>query len=79
LEILQGNRVDLVLTDQAMPRMTGLELAELIRAQRPSLPVVIATGYAELPANSFGLPKLGKPFDQRDLQRAITEALHAFV
>jgi CheY-like chemotaxis protein len=67
------------LTDQAMPRMTGLELAEKIRARWPSLPVVIATGYTELPANSFALPKLGKPFDQGDLQRAITEALHAFV
>jgi CheY-like chemotaxis protein len=57
--------------------MTGLELAEQIRARWPSLPVVIATGYAELPANSPSLPKLSKPFDQRDLQRMITEALHA--
>jgi CheY-like chemotaxis protein len=76
LEILKAHRVDLVFTDQAMPRMTGLELAEQIRAIWPSLPVVIATGYAELPANSLALPKLGKPFDQRDLQRAITEVLH---
>lgn len=76
LEILQAHRVDLVFTDQAMPRITGLELAEQIRARWPGLPVVIATGYAELPANSLALPKLGKPFDQRDLQRAITEALH---
>lgn len=77
LEILHEHRVDLVLTDQAMPRMTGLELAEQIRARWPSLPVAIATGYAELPANTSSLPKLSKPFDQRDLQRVITETLHA--
>jgi CheY-like chemotaxis protein len=75
LEVLQKDRVDLVLTDQAMPRMTGLELAQQIRARWPALPVVIATGYAELPANALALQKLAKPFDQRDLQRAITEAL----
>ncbi|MFZ2031563.1 MAG: PAS domain S-box protein [Vitreimonas sp.] len=77
LEILQVNQVDLVLTDQAMPRMTGLELAEQIRARWPALPVVIATGYAELPANALSVLKLDKPFEQRNLQRVITEALDA--
>jgi PAS domain S-box-containing protein len=75
LEILNEHRIDLVLTDQAMPRMTGLELVQHIRARWPSLPVAIATGYAELPASSSSLPKLSKPFDQRDLQRVIVEAL----
>jgi CheY-like chemotaxis protein len=77
LEILQANQVDLVLTDQAMPRMTGLELAEQIRTRWPNLPIIIATGCAELPANSLALLKLGKPFDQGNLQRIITEALQA--
>jgi CheY-like chemotaxis protein len=38
-------RVDLVLTDQTMPRMTGLELARRIATERPELPIVLCTGY----------------------------------
>jgi PAS domain S-box-containing protein len=41
------DRVDLVLTDQTMPRMTGLELARRLTAERPDLPVVLYTGYAD--------------------------------
>src|SRR6185503_13666242 len=40
--------VDLVMTDQAMPGMTGVELATAIRTEWPDIPVVIATGFAEL-------------------------------
>jgi PAS domain S-box-containing protein len=75
LEILQSRRVDLVLTDQAMPRMTGMELARQIRATWPLQRIIIATGYAELPENTLALPKLAKPFELRDLRRVISEAL----
>ena len=55
--------IDLVITDHAMPGMTGLELAALIRESKPGLPVVLATGYAELPdGQDIGLPRLDKPF-----------------
>ena len=51
LEILRGeDPIDLLITDQAMPGMKGSELAATIRAERPDLPVIIATGYAELSA-----------------------------
>jgi CheY-like chemotaxis protein len=40
-------RFDVVITDQAMPRMTGLQLATALRQQRPDLPVVLYTGYGE--------------------------------
>ena len=40
-------RVDLVLTDQTMPRMNGLELAQRLTTDRPELPVVLYTGYGE--------------------------------
>jgi len=40
-------RYDLVITDQTMPRMTGLELARELVALRPGLPVVLYTGYAD--------------------------------
>jgi PAS domain S-box-containing protein len=75
LEILRGEKnIDLVITDQAMPGMTGSELVSKIRAERPELPVLLATGYAELaPGEGIGIPRLAKPFRQRDLAEAIGE------
>ena len=39
-----GDRIDLLMTDQAMPGMTGVELATRVRATRPSLPVLLISG-----------------------------------
>jgi DNA-binding LytR/AlgR family response regulator len=48
--------------------MTGTELAARIRGSWPKLPVVIATGYAELPGDGDpGLPRLLKPYRQQEL------------
>jgi len=67
--------VDLVVTDQAMPRMTGAQLMEAIHAQWPGMPVILATGYAELPAGiGTGATRLGKPFSEQELARAIAAA-----
>ncbi len=41
------DRVDLVVTDQTMPRLTGLELACRLTTERPELPVILYTGYGE--------------------------------
>jgi CheY-like chemotaxis protein len=64
LEMLVADAsVDLVITDYAMPGMTGKELARRIRETRPNLPVVLASGYAELAAqDDSGLPRLDKPY-----------------
>jgi CheY-like chemotaxis protein len=76
LDILaQDAKIDLVVTDQAMPHMTGMQLVETLREKWPQLRVVIATGYAELPADSrASFFKLAKPFGQNDLARAIKDA-----
>ncbi len=76
LEILRKNpSIDLIITDQAMPRMTGVQLAQAARADFPDLPVILATGYAELPSGvDIKLLKLAKPFSERDLAKAISEA-----
>lgn len=64
--------IDLVITDQAMPNMTGVELAKNIRAHAPSMPIIIATGYAELPSDApAGMPRLAKPFRQDELEQFI--------
>ncbi len=60
--------IDLVITDHAMPGMTGTELAARIRRSWPDLPIVIASGYAELPGDGdLALPRLSKPYRQQDL------------
>ena len=70
--------VDLVITDQAMPEMTGLELVRQTRMTRPTLPVIVMSGFAELP-NDVGpeIQKLAKPCSQQALRQAVLEASSA--
>ncbi len=77
LELLRGGQaVDLIITDQAMPRMTGAQLIAAVRAERPGLPVILATGYAELPEGMDAtVLRLAKPFRQKDLKAAIASAV----
>jgi PAS domain S-box-containing protein len=77
LDILRRERsVDLVITDHAMPKMTGVQLASAIKAERPGIPIILATGYAELPPGvDTELPKLGKPFRQQELMQAVAAAI----
>jgi len=79
LEILRrGDAVDLVITDEAMPNMRGSQLAEAALAERPSLPIVLATGYAEpRSGESPTLPRLEKPFSQADLARIVDEVMRS--
>ena len=68
--------IDLVITDHAMPRMTGIDLAKKIMALRPGVPIILATGYAELPAATHtSLPRLSKPFRQDALAEAVAGAV----
>jgi signal transduction histidine kinase/ActR/RegA family two-component response regulator len=73
LRILRENAsIDLVVTDHAMPGMTGLQLAERIRAEWPDMPILLASGHAELPERTgLAVPRLTKPFRQDELARAI--------
>ena len=67
LEVLSAQSdIDIVITDYAMPGMTGGELAAEIHRMRPGLPVVIATGYSEAP-QEIALPRLNKPYRQESL------------
>jgi PAS domain S-box-containing protein len=76
LDVLATHPVDLLVTDYAMPRMNGTELADAARESRPDLPVLIATGYAELaPGEHAALPRIAKPFTQAELGRAVADAI----
>ncbi len=77
LEVVRKTpRVDLVITDQAMPQMTGMQLAAALRVDWPNLPILLVSGYAELPSKTaFDLPKLAKPFSLDDLEDAIAKTI----
>ncbi len=69
-----GEPVDLVITDFSMPKMTGVELAEAVRALRPDLPILLATGYASFPdGTEIDLPRLNKPYTQGQLAGEIAK------
>ncbi len=79
LELLRADpsQFRLLLTDQRMPGMTGLELIRQVWSFAPDYPVVLMSGYrwgidpAQLPGVGF----LSKPFETADLERAIRHAL----
>ena len=66
--------IELVVTDHAMPKMTGSQLAEIVRRERPDVPVIMVTGYAELPPGAdTSLPRLSKPFSSDELAAEIAK------
>ena len=76
----EPQRYDLLLTDEAMPELSGVELASEIRRVRPDLPIVLMTGYsgAQLTerAHATGIVEvLRKPLVRRDIAEALARAL----
>lgn len=71
-----GDAFDLMITDFSMPGMNGAELARQALAMRPDLRILIATGYAELPAGTeLNIPRLGKPYSQVQLATEIARII----
>ncbi|MCO5132513.1 MAG: PAS domain-containing protein [Xanthobacteraceae bacterium] len=77
LDILRSDQpIDLMMTDHLMPGMTGIELAAASRQVRPRLPVLLATGYADLPEGvSTDVPRLAKPYHQEQLRDRLEQLL----
>ncbi|MBF0613144.1 MAG: response regulator, partial [Magnetococcales bacterium] len=70
----------LVITDQTMPEMTGLELVQRLLTVQPKLPIILCTGYSrevnETTARSFGIHTfLKKPVELVKLNQALREIL----
>src|ERR1019366_7309038 len=79
-EALQAKSYDLIITDNKMPRMTGLELIEKLRSARMAVPVIMATAYA--PTHEFDCKPwlkpdatLPRPFSNEDLLEAVRRVL----
>ena len=63
-----GETFDLLITDYSMPGMTGMELAKAARDRVPGLPILLASGYADLPSGvEIDVARLGKPYSQDQL------------
>ena len=80
-EMLQLKHYDLLVTDNDMPRVSGIELLKKLHAISMTLPVVMATGTSpeeELTQNPWLQPAamLQKPFSGGELTRAVEKALH---
>jgi CheY-like chemotaxis protein len=76
LDLLKRRSFDLLVTDQGMPGMTGAELIAIAQKDYPDMAIVLATGYAELPAGmAVGVPRVNKPFLQDHLLQGVRAAL----
>jgi PAS domain S-box-containing protein len=68
--------IDLLVTDQAMPNMTGTDLVKAIDRVRPGTPVIIASGYGEgVSVEGRRVLRLGKPFTQAQLAEVVARAV----
>ncbi len=72
--------LDVVVTDQRMPGMTGVELLEELRRRRPDVPGIVLTGYADMQAIESAVNRanvfrfLRKPWEPADILQAIEQA-----
>ena len=74
LELLGTHtNIDALVTDYLMPGMTGRELAEHARRERPNLPVLLITGYTRLDEIGPDLARLEKPFRQAEFAARVAE------
>lgn len=74
---LDANGYDLLITDNRMPKLSGVELIQKLRSAHVEVPVILASG--ALPANADGLHLaaiLPKPFSQDQLLQTVRQVLH---
>jgi DNA-binding NtrC family response regulator len=77
---MQPYNYDLIITDQTMPDLTGLELAREILSQRPSMPVILYTGYSTSidggEAKQIGIREfMMKPLSMTNLAQTVRRVL----
>jgi len=77
---LDPSRFDLVITDQTMPEMTGVELAKEVLGLRPGMPIIMCTGFSYVvdadKAMAAGIKAFAmKPLTKREIARTVREAL----
>ncbi len=80
IEKVEENDISMVITDMRMPKMSGLDLLQKIKAKKPQLPVVVISGYALDEEGSNLLSNLAdgflnKPFKMADIERLLKQVV----
>ena len=80
LTLIKASPVDLLLLDIKMPKMNGMEILKQVKKLKPSLPVIIVTGYKSVEMAQEALRNgaadyLPKPFDSQHILSAVAAAL----
>ena len=85
LEVLDKNEVHIVITDQRMPNMTGVEFLEKVIETHPAPIRILLTGYTDMSAIIAAVNKgniyhyLNKPWDDKEMSRVIEEAYDVYL
>jgi CheY-like chemotaxis protein len=80
LDAFQPDRFDLVVTDQAMPAVSGTEMGAAIKMQAPDKPIILVTGFGELAVRDGVKPAgvdlvVSKPITIAKLRQAIAQVM----
>ncbi|GAA4467955.1 hypothetical protein GCM10023093_24640 [Nemorincola caseinilytica] len=84
IKILKNNMVNIIITDQRMPQMTGVEFLESILDEFPDPIRILLTGYADMNAVIDAVNKgkifhyLTKPWNEEELDMTITRAFDVY-
>jgi len=84
LEFLETNSVEIIITDQRMPNMTGIEFLEKVIEQYPAPVRILLTGYADMNAVIDAVNKgkifhyLSKPWNEQELNETIKKAFEVY-
>ncbi|MGD9098595.1 MAG: response regulator, partial [Desulfobacterales bacterium] len=78
--LAEPDAFDLIITDQTMPELTGVQLAAEIRKRNPTVPIILCTGYSEAvtaqTARQLGINALiMKPVTRKELAKTVHQAL----
>jgi DNA-binding NtrC family response regulator len=81
LQVVDREKIDIVLTDLMMPHTDGLELMGMLKGRFPDMPVIVMTGYATV-STALQATRLGasgyvaKPFTKAELKEVVQRAVH---
>ena len=84
MEILKNKPINIIITDQRMPNMTGVEFLEEVIKEHPDPMRILLTGYADMSAVVDAVNRgkifhyLAKPWNEEELDRTITEAFSLY-
>lgn len=84
LKIFQENKIDLIITDQRMPEMTGVEFLKRVLEHNPEPNRILLTGFSDIDALSSAVNDgkiyqyINKPWDESELKPVIYQALESY-